>query len=77
MRFVQDVKQGLNQKKSTLAVFIDFRVAYNIVWRSKLICKIKMYGVRGNMPSWFSRFLTQRWVKVQWDEAEASINNQK
>jgi len=71
MRFVQDVKQGFNQKKSTLAVFIDFKRAYNTVWRSKLMSKLKMYGVRGNMLSWFGRFLAQTWVKVQWDEAES------
>jgi len=70
MRFVQDVKQRFNQRKSTLAVFIEFKGAYNTVWRSKLISKLKMYRVRGNMLSWFGRFLAQRWVKVQWDEAE-------
>jgi hypothetical protein len=37
MRFVQDVKHGFNQKKSTLAVIIDFKGVYNMVWTSKLI----------------------------------------
>jgi hypothetical protein len=69
MRFVQDVKQGFNQKKSTLPVFKDFKGAYDMVWRSKLMSKLKMYRERGNMLSWFGRFLAQRWVKVQWDEA--------
>jgi hypothetical protein len=33
--------------------------------------KLKMYKVSGNMLQWFARFLPQRWVKVQWDEAES------
>jgi len=33
--------------------------------------KLKMYGVRGNMLSWFGWFVAQRWVKVQWHEAES------
>jgi hypothetical protein len=67
MRFAQDVKQGFNQKKSTLAVFIDFKSVYNMAWRSKLMSKFNIYEMGGNMLSWFGRFLAQRWVKVWWD----------
>jgi len=42
MRFFQDVKQGFNQKKSTLAVFVDFKGAFDMVWRSKLMSKLKL-----------------------------------
>jgi len=57
-------------------VFIDFKGAYDTVWRSKLMSKLKMYRVRGNMLSWFGRFLAQRWVKVSWDETESKYNKQ-
>jgi hypothetical protein len=33
--------------------------------------------VRGNMLSWFGRFLAQRWVKVWWDEAESNYKQSK
>jgi hypothetical protein len=59
MRFAQDVKHRFNQKKSTLAVFIYFKGVYNMVWGSKLMSKLSMYGVRGNILSWFGRFLAQ------------------
>jgi len=39
--------------------------------------KFKMHGVRGNMLSWFCRFLAQRWVKVRWDEAESNYKQWK
>ena len=77
MKFVQDVKQGFNQRKSTLSMFIDFKGAYDTLWRSKLISKLKMYRVRGNVLSWFGRFLTQRWVKVRWDEVESKYKQTK
>lgn len=57
MRFVQSVKEGFNTRKSTLAVFIDLKGAYDTVWRGKLLNKLKKYGVRGYMLSWFTRFL--------------------
>jgi hypothetical protein len=54
------VKQGFNQSKSTLAIFIDFIAAYNTVYRSKLMSKLKICDVRRNMLSWFGRFLAHR-----------------
>lgn len=72
MRFVQNVKEGFNTRKSTLAVFIDLKGAYDTVWRGKLLDKLKKYGVRGCMLSWFTRFLAQRWVKTRWDDSEST-----
>ena len=60
MRFAQYVKQGFNQKKKiTLAVFIELKCAYDMIKGSKLISKLKMYRVRGNVLSWFGRFPAQ------------------
>jgi hypothetical protein len=39
--------------------------------------KLKMCRVRGNMLSWFGRFLAQRWVKVWWDEVESKYKQSK
>jgi hypothetical protein len=52
-------------------MFIDFIGTYNTVYRSKLMSKLKIYGVRESMLSWFHRFLAQRWVKVWWNKAES------
>lgn len=38
---VQHVKEGFNSQRSNLAVFIDFVGAYDTVWQSKLISKLK------------------------------------
>ena len=58
-------------------MFIDFKGAYDTVQRSRLMSKLKMYGVRGNMLSWFGRFLAERWVKVWWDKAESEYKQLK
>ena len=64
MKFVQDVFElEFKQKKSTVAVFIDLKDTYGIVWRNKLITKLKLNGVRGNMLHW----IYMEWVKEQWD----------
>lgn len=58
-------------------MFIDFIGAYNTVYRSKLMSKLKIYGVRRNMLTWFGRFLAQRWVKVWWDKTESKYKLSK
>lgn len=58
-------------------MFIDSIGAYNTVYRSKLMSKLKIYGVRRNMLTWFGRFLTQRCVKVRWDKTESKYKLSK
>ena len=77
MNFVQEVKQNFNKKESTLAVFIDFKGAYDTVWRSHLINKLKRYGVKRNMLSWLTRFLTQRWMQTQWAGVKSKYKQSK
>ena len=48
-----------------------------MVWRSKLISKLEIYGIGGKMLSWIKRFLTQRWVKTRWNEAESRYKQSK
>jgi hypothetical protein len=40
-------------------VFVDFKAAYDTIWREKLINKLKSTGVRGKMLNWLRRFLVQ------------------
>ena len=66
------------QKKSTLAMFVHFKGAYDIVWRSKLVSKLKLNGVRGDMMlCWADIFLAQRWVKIQRDGVEPEYKQPK
>lgn len=57
-KFIQDIKLDFNHQKGIFTVFIDFKGAYDTVWRAKLISKLKIYGVRGCMLSWYTGYLT-------------------
>ena len=37
LRFTQAVKEAFNNKGSILAIFIDFKGAYDNVWKNKLL----------------------------------------
>jgi len=56
---------AFNQQESALAVFVDFSGAHDSIWRAKLIEKLKNMNTEGNMLTWISRFLDQRWTKVK------------
>ena len=66
MKFIQVVKEMFNQKESVLAVFVDFKAAYDTVWRNKLFLKLNKMKVKGNMLQWLIKFVSQRWPTVRY-----------
>jgi hypothetical protein len=70
-RFTQEKKETLNMQESVLAVFIDFKGAYDTIWREKLINKLKSTGVRGKMLNWLRRFLVQRWISTKFNNTSS------
>lgn len=73
----QGIKRALNQQESVLAFFVDFSGAYDSIWRAKLIEKLKNTNIEGNMLTWFSRFLDQRWTKVKYGETFSNCKQNK
>ncbi|GIY95200.1 uncharacterized protein CEXT_119001 [Caerostris extrusa] len=71
LKLLHAIKAGLNLKKSTLAVFIDFQGAYDIICRKGLLNKLKKIGVKDKMLNWMKRYLTQRCVRVRWNNVES------
>jgi hypothetical protein len=67
-KLTQGIKQAFNQHESALAVFVDFSGAYDSIRRVKLIEKLKNMNIEGNMLTWISRFIDQRWTKVKYGE---------
>ena len=60
LRLVQDIHNGFNKKESTLVAFIDMEKAFDNVWRDGLLVKMHNLGIRGNVWSWISDFLSDR-----------------
>jgi hypothetical protein len=64
----QCIKDGFHEKQSTLAVFVDFKNAYDKVWRRKLIEKLINLGIGGNMLNWLKSMLSQRMARVKYQK---------
>lgn len=77
IRLSQSIKQGFQHKQSTLAVFIDFRAAFDNVWRKMLLPKLLNLGIRGNLYRFIHSFLPQRFVRVRYKDAVSAFGQTK
>jgi len=62
---VNDWSISLNTRNSVDIVYIDFHKAFDSVVHSKLLYKLKMYGLSGNLLQWVSNFLSNRFQSVK------------
>ncbi|GFS75668.1 putative RNA-directed DNA polymerase from transposon X-element [Trichonephila clavipes] len=65
----QSIKDALDQRHSALALFVDFEVAFDKVWRLKCIQKLQTLGVCNNMLMWIRNFISQRFSAVRFGNA--------
>ena len=56
--------QGLDEKHSIQFVFFDLSKAFDRVWHEGLIHKLRLFGIRGRLLSWFQNYLTDRRQRV-------------
>ena len=68
----QEIKEAFNKKEETLAVFVDFKSAYDNVWRYKLIKKLHQLGIKSNMLHWISDFIIQRYCATKYQSSTSS-----
>ncbi len=76
LRLSEDVKQGMQANKHTLATFIDLKSAYDSVWRTGLGAKLYSMDIKGHMFCWLSSFLKGRRCHVCWNRAALACPNQ-
>jgi ribonuclease HI len=62
VKLTNQIKKQFSRKKSTLATFFDVRKAYDSVWHSRLLYKLKNIGISGNMYQFFKDFLSHRQI---------------
>lgn len=65
MQLENDVKEGFNMKKATVAVFLDVNKAYDPVWNQGLLFKLARVGVSGCLLGWLQEILSDRAVCVR------------
>ena len=57
---LHDLTLSLSNHKSVIIATIDFQRAFDSISHSKLIHKLKSYGISGNLLFWLQSFLTAR-----------------
>ena len=60
LKLVQSIREGVGEKQSTVACFIDLEKAYDSVWREGLMVKLAKLGINGRMWGWTFSFLSDR-----------------
>ena len=68
----QKVIDGFHEKKSTTAVFVDLKQAYDHVWRKGLLFKMQRMGIHGHLYNWIKNFLSDRTVQTKVSNAYSS-----
>ena len=51
---------SLSRRTNVIVAFIDFARAFDSICNSKLILKLRSYGISGNLLSWLTSFLVGR-----------------
>jgi hypothetical protein len=67
-KFSQFIKDALDNKRILTAVFIDFKSAYDCVWKENLLLKLVRSGIRSNLIQWLESFISHRACEVRYGE---------
>ena len=67
MRLQNDVINSLNNNKYTIAIFLDLKKAFDMVWTTGIMMKLQKLGITGKMYKWLKDFLTGRTFQVKID----------
>ena len=54
VKFLDYVYLSLDKKQSTIAVYLDFSMAFDTINYEMLMSKLQHNGIRGGMLSWFN-----------------------
>jgi len=65
IRLQDTIHKYNNNKGFTVAVFLDFTSAFDMMWRSGLLIKLRSYGITGNVFNFIRNFLTDRTLQVK------------
>ena len=72
----QAIEDAFQDKKHTLAVWIDLEKAFDKVWKESLKLKLHQCGVAGRMYKWIGQYMHNRKAKVQIKQHEQKENPQ-
>jgi len=67
------ITEALDNKQHVLAVYLDFRKAFDTVNTNILLSKLEHYGIRGVGYQWFKSYLTMRTQRVKLGNIHSQI----
>ncbi len=68
-----NVYQSIDNKHSTLGIFVDFSKAFDTINHSILFQKLETYGIRGNMLSLLKSYMSDRKQYVNYGSLNSSL----
>jgi hypothetical protein len=68
-----DWKKEIDEDKLVIAVFLDFKRAFETIDPKKLLEKMASYGIRGNELNWFKSFLGNRYQRTNFMNAWSEL----
>ena len=69
---MKEISAAIDNKISTIGVFIDLKKAFDAINHNILIDKMEHYGVRGTANKWIVNYLNGRQQYVQIDNVHSS-----
>ena len=69
----EHIGRVLGKRKVFLSCFFDVSQAYDQVWHTKLLQKLKKIGISGKMNNYIKTFLSGRSMQVQWKGAMSTV----
>ncbi|GFY39692.1 putative RNA-directed DNA polymerase from transposon BS [Trichonephila inaurata madagascariensis] len=71
VHLTQYIKDGFQKKQSTLVVFVDFKSAFDRVWRKMLLKKLLHMNVSDHLFKWIRDFLSQRFLNIKYGNSRS------
>ncbi len=68
MALVDKILDNMDKEKTTGAIFIDLKKAFDLVDHDSLLYKLEHYGIRGSSLNWFQNYLTTRSQRVKFGQ---------
>lgn len=65
LRLQDAAVKSITTKKYTLAVFLDYTKAFDMLWISGLLHKLRSLGIHGHIYDYIENFLTNRTLRVK------------
>ena len=73
LEFITDTVEALENKKSTLAVFLDLSKAFDTINHDIILAKLDFYGIRGIVYDGMTSYLSNRSQYVHFDDCKSPL----